>query len=41
LAVLLMAFVALGPVFDSLSLPPDAGAGTSGHRQPEFEVNPA
>ena len=41
LAVLLMAFVALGPVFDSLSLPPNAGAGTSGHRQPEFEVNPA
>ena len=41
LAVLIMAFVALGPVFDSLSLPPNAGAGTSGHRQPEFEVNPA
>lgn len=41
LAVLLMAFVALGPVFDSLGLPPDAGAGTSGHRQPELEVNPA
>ena len=41
LAVLLMAFVALGPVFDSLGLPPDAGAGTSGHRRPELEVNPA
>jgi EmrB/QacA subfamily drug resistance transporter len=41
LAVLLMAFVALGPVFDSLSLPPNAGAGTSGHRHPELEVNPA
>jgi EmrB/QacA subfamily drug resistance transporter len=41
LAVLIMAFVALGPVFDSLSLPPNAGAGTSGHRQPELEVNPA
>jgi MFS family permease len=41
LAVLLMAFVALGPVFDSLGLRPDAGAGTSGHRRPEFEVNPA
>src|ERR1700733_809350 len=41
LAVLLMSFVALGPVFDSLGLPPDAGAGTSGHRQPELEVNPA
>jgi EmrB/QacA subfamily drug resistance transporter len=40
LAVLIMAFVALGPVFDSLSLPPNAGAGTSGHRQPELEVNP-
>ena len=40
LAVLLMSFVALGPVFDSLGLPPDAGAGTSGHRQPELEVNP-
>ncbi len=40
LAVLLMSFVALGPVFDSLSLPPNAGAGTSGHRQPELEVNP-
>jgi EmrB/QacA subfamily drug resistance transporter len=41
LAVLVMAFVALGPVFDSLGLSPNAGAGTSGHRQPEFEVNPA
>ena len=41
LAMLLMAFVALGPVFDSLGLPPDAGATTSGHRQPELEVNPA
>ena len=41
LAVLLMSFVALGPVFDSLGLPPNAGAGTSGHRQPELEVNPA
>src|SRR5271156_6117034 len=40
LAVLLISFVALGPVFDSLGLPPDAGAGTSGHRQPELEVNP-
>jgi MFS family permease len=41
LAVLLMSLVALGPVFDSLGLPPDAGAATSGHRQPELEVNPA
>jgi EmrB/QacA subfamily drug resistance transporter len=40
-AFLFMAVVALGPVFDSLGLPPDAGATTSGHRQPEFEVNPA
>jgi EmrB/QacA subfamily drug resistance transporter len=41
LAVLLVSLVALGPVFDSLGLPPDAGAATSGHRQPELEVNPA
>ena len=40
-AFLLMAVVALGPVVDSLGLPPDAGATTSGHRQPELEVNPA
>jgi EmrB/QacA subfamily drug resistance transporter len=40
LAMLFMAVLALGPVFDSLSLPPDAGAHTSGHRQPELEVNP-
>jgi Na+/melibiose symporter-like transporter len=32
LAMLCMAVVALGPVFDSLGLPPDAGATTSGHR---------
>ena len=32
--------LALGPVFDSLGLPPDAGATTSGHRQPVLEVNP-
>jgi MFS family permease len=32
LAMLFMAVVALGPVFDSLGLPPDAGAATSGHR---------
>ena len=30
-----------GGVVDSLGLPPDAGATTSGHRQPELEVNPA
>jgi EmrB/QacA subfamily drug resistance transporter len=40
-AILLMAVLALGPVFDSLSLPADAGASTSGHRQPELEANPA
>jgi Na+/melibiose symporter-like transporter len=32
LAMLFMAVVALGPVLDSLGLPPDAGAATSGHR---------
>ncbi len=40
-AILLMAVLALGPVFNSIGLPPDAGATTSGHRQPELEVNPA
>jgi EmrB/QacA subfamily drug resistance transporter len=39
-AFLIMAVVSLGPVVDSLGLPPDAGATTSGHRQPEMEVNP-
>jgi EmrB/QacA subfamily drug resistance transporter len=39
-AILFMAILALGPVLDSLGLPPDAGAATSGHRQPELEVNP-
>ena len=41
LAILFISVVALGPVFDSLGLPPDAGATTSGHRLPELEVNPA
>jgi EmrB/QacA subfamily drug resistance transporter len=41
IAILFMAVLVLGPVFDSLALPPDAGAMTSGHRQPELEVNPA
>jgi EmrB/QacA subfamily drug resistance transporter len=41
IAILFMAVLVLGPVFDSLALPPNAGAMTSGHRQPEFEVNPA
>jgi MFS family permease len=40
-AILFMAILALGPVFDSLGLPPDAGATTSGHREPRLEVNPA
>ncbi len=37
LAILIVAVLALGPVLDSLGLPPDAGAGTSGHRQRELE----
>ena len=41
IAILFMAILVLGPVFDSLALPPDAGAMTSGHRQRELEVNPA
>jgi EmrB/QacA subfamily drug resistance transporter len=40
LAILFISLLALGPVFDSLGLPSDAGATTSGHRQPVFEVNP-
>lgn len=40
IAIFLMAVLSLGPVFDSLGLAPDAGATTSGHRQPELEVNP-
>ncbi len=39
LAILLMALLALGPVLDSLGLRDDAGAVTSGHRQPKLEVN--
>jgi EmrB/QacA subfamily drug resistance transporter len=41
LAILFMSVLALGPVFDSLGLSPDAGATTSGHRAGELEVNPA
>jgi EmrB/QacA subfamily drug resistance transporter len=41
LAILFIAVLALWPVFNSIGLPPDAGATTSGHRQPELEVNPA
>jgi EmrB/QacA subfamily drug resistance transporter len=39
-AFLCIAVLALGPVLDSLGLPPEAGATTSGHRHPELEVNP-
>jgi EmrB/QacA subfamily drug resistance transporter len=38
LAILLIAFLALGPVFDSLGLAHNAGAETSGHVQPELEA---
>jgi EmrB/QacA subfamily drug resistance transporter len=41
LAILFMAVLCLGPVINSLGLPADAGAATSGHRQPAFEINPA
>lgn len=37
-AILLMAVLSLGPVFNSLSLPPDAGAATSGHRREELRA---
>jgi hypothetical protein len=40
LAILFTSLLALGPVFDSLGLPPNAGATTSGHRPPVLEVNP-
>lgn len=38
LAILLIALLALGPVFDSLGLAHNAGANTSGHVQPEVEA---
>lgn len=41
IAILFMAVLVLGPVVNSFGLSPDAGATTSGHRQPELEVNPA
>ncbi len=41
IAILCIALLALGPVFDSLGLSPDAGATTSGHRMAELETNPA
>ncbi|WP_260704709.1 MFS transporter [Edaphobacter flagellatus] len=40
IAILVIALLSLGPVFDALGLSHDAGATTSGHRQPEMEVNP-
>jgi len=41
-AIFVVAILALGPVVDSLGLPHDAGASTSGHRPAlEPEVNPA
>ena len=39
-AIYIMAVLTLGPVFNALSLRPDAGAATSGHRQPELEFEP-
>ncbi len=41
LAIVLMAILALGPVFDALGLAADAGASTSGHQQPELETSAA
>jgi EmrB/QacA subfamily drug resistance transporter len=41
IAILFMSALALGPVFNSLGLPHDAGATTSGHRPRTLEVNPA
>ncbi len=38
LAILFMAVLALGPVFNSLSLAADAGATTSGHRRQELDA---
>jgi EmrB/QacA subfamily drug resistance transporter len=40
-AILAIAALSLGPVFDSLGLRPDAGATTSGHMQPQMETNAA
>jgi MFS family permease len=37
MAILLLAVLALGPVFDSLGLAKNAGADTSGHREPALE----
>jgi EmrB/QacA subfamily drug resistance transporter len=42
IVILLMALLALGPVFDGMGLPEDAGANVSGHQPAleEAEVNP-
>lgn len=40
-AIFVVAILALGPVVDALGLPHNAGADTSGHRQPAPEANPA
>jgi EmrB/QacA subfamily drug resistance transporter len=37
-AFLIVALLALGPVFDSLTLSPDAGSSTSGHTQQKLEA---
>jgi hypothetical protein len=37
LAILLMAILALGPVFGAISLPREVGASTSGHRELQLE----
>jgi EmrB/QacA subfamily drug resistance transporter len=41
IAILVMSVLTLGPVFNSLGLPLNAGATTSGHRPQALEVNPA
>jgi MFS family permease len=41
LAILIISALSLGPVFDSLGLPPDAGSTTSGHSQPQMETSAA
>ena len=40
IAFFCMAALSLGPVFNSIGLPHDAGATTSGHRRPELELDP-
>lgn len=40
MAILFMAILALAPVLESLNLPSDAGAATSGHPQQAMEITP-